>query len=265
MPDVAKSAVYVRDGKYLVPTVLSRGPWSAEAQHGGAPAALLAGLAEEAVADPGLALSRLTLELIRPVPIAPLQVSVSQGKGQSVRRVELTLSHEGSPVAKAVALCVRQQTLEDVGAGPVTPPPMPAPDVCSEPFRVAGMAQVTSFYETAMEIRMATGRIDQPGPASAWFRFARPLMEGLPLSGFMRAAAASDFGNGLSWILPVDAFTFMNTDLTVYLHRTPVTEWVGVDSVMTVEPHGIGLVRSSLYDEQGAIGVALQNLFVRAR
>lgn len=265
MPDTNESAVYLRDGDLLIPTALSRGPWSAEAQHGGAPAALLSGLAEQAVDDPELMLSRLTMELVRPVPVAPLSVAVSQGKGQSVRRVELTLSHDGKPVARALALFLRQAPLEGFEPEPVQPSPLPAPDQCRQPFRVPGMARVTSFYETAMEIRVAGGSIGEPGPASAWFRFDRPLLEGLPLSGFMRAAAASDFGNGLSWILPVEDYTFVNTDLTVYLHRNPVTEWVGVDSVMTVEQNGIGLVRSSLYDEQGAIGIAQQNLFVRAR
>jgi hypothetical protein len=35
-------ALFVVDGARFVPTVLCRGPWSADAQHGGPPAALLA-------------------------------------------------------------------------------------------------------------------------------------------------------------------------------------------------------------------------------
>lgn len=267
MPDMADSAVYVRSGDLYVPTTLSRGPWSAEAQHGGAPAALLAGLAEAEVGDPEMFLSRLTLELVRPVPIAPLAVETSMGRGNSVRRVELALSHDGVVVARATALFLRQQPLpllsmDRSGPGGI---PMPAPECCHLRFSVPGMPKVTSFYETAMDIRVAAGNVGKPGPASAWFRFARPLLDGLPLSGGMRAIAASDFGNGLSWMLPVEEYTFANTDLTVYLHRNPVSEWVGVDSKMTVEANGVGLVRSDLYDEQGAIGIAQQNLFVRAR
>jgi acyl-CoA thioesterase len=104
-----------------------------------------------------------------------------------------------------------------------------------------------------------------PGPAAAWFRLKYPVVAGETVSSAMRAVAASDFGNGLSWILPIEEYTFVNTDLTVYLNRHPRSEWVALDSRMTVEPNGIGLVRSDVYDEQGLIGVAQQNLFVRAR
>ncbi|WP_339806910.1 thioesterase family protein [uncultured Marinobacter sp.] len=266
MPDT-DSAVYVRSDDLYVPTALSRGPWSAEAQHGGAPAALLAGLAEAEVNDPDMFLSRLTMELVRPVPIAPLAVATTMGRGNSVRRVELALSHDGVVVARAIALFLRQQPLQLPTAGQAqsAPMPMPAPDTCHQRFSVPGMPRVTSFYETAMDIRVAGGNVGKPGPASAWFRFARPLLEGMPISGGMGAVAASDFGNGLSWMLPVEDYTFVNTDLTVYLHRNPVSEWVGVDSKMTVEANGVGLVRSDLYDEHGPVGIAQQNLFVRSR
>jgi len=35
-------AIFARDGALFVPSELARGPWSPQAQHGGAPAALLA-------------------------------------------------------------------------------------------------------------------------------------------------------------------------------------------------------------------------------
>ena len=45
------AAVFHRDGDLFVPTELARGPWSADAQHGGAPAALLARAIE--LVEPG--------------------------------------------------------------------------------------------------------------------------------------------------------------------------------------------------------------------
>ena len=41
-------AIFVREGDRFLPTDLARGPWSPEAQHGGAPAALLAYLVVQA-------------------------------------------------------------------------------------------------------------------------------------------------------------------------------------------------------------------------
>src|SRR5690606_29528007 len=47
-----------QDGTWL-PSALSSGPWDPRAQHGGAPSALFAHLAENALADPGWRLARL--------------------------------------------------------------------------------------------------------------------------------------------------------------------------------------------------------------
>lgn len=263
MSESPAESVFVREGEVFVPTELGRGPWSPDALHGGAPAALLAGYAEQLVDDEEMFLSRLTLELIRPVPMAPLKVEASMGKGRSVRRVELSLRNGDIVVARAVALFLRAEPLDiepRLGGHP-----LPGPDRCHEPFLVPGMEQVTSFHYTAMDIRVAHGQTVAPGPAAGWFRLQYPLVAGEQVSAAMRAVAASDFGNGLSWILPVQEFTFVNTDLTVYLHRPPRSEWVALDSKTIIEPNGIGLARSEVYDEQGRIGTAQQNLLVRPR
>ena len=90
-----------------------------------------------------------------------------------------------------------------------------------------------------------------------------PLVEGEETSPLCRVAAAADFGNGVSWVLNrSDGFSFINPDLTVYLHRYPVGEWVCLDAVTHVEPHGVGLAESLLFDEHGPIGRAAQSLLI---
>jgi hypothetical protein len=49
-----------------------------------------------------------------------------------------------------------------------------------------------------------------------------------------------------------------NTDLTVYLHRQPEGEWICLDASSDVDPRGVGVAYSRLYDEQGPIGHSLQ-------
>ena len=46
----------------------------------------------------------------------------------------------------------------------------------------------------------------------------------------MRVMAAADFGNGLSGVLDYFKYIYINPDLTVYLHRQPVGEWVCLDA-----------------------------------
>ena len=100
--------------------------------------------------------------------------------------------------------------------------------------------------------------------ALGW-RIRVPLVAGAANSPAMRAAAAADFGNGLSWVLPAERFNFANADLSLQLARQPVGEWVGLDAVTTIAPDGSGCAFSQLHDERGRFGFATQTLLVFAR
>ena len=116
-----------------------------------------------------------------------------------------------------------------------------------------------------MEIRFVDGTGFGLGPAHAWFRLARPLIDDEAASPLARAVAAADFGNGVSRIVDFDRYLFVNTDLTVHLHREPAGEWVLLDARTRLEPHGAGLAHSILSDEHGPLGLAAQSLFVAER
>ena len=68
------AALFEPDGQLLVPTALTVGPWDPGSQHGGAPSALLARAVEAEPAPGPVRLARLTVELLRPVPLTPLRV-----------------------------------------------------------------------------------------------------------------------------------------------------------------------------------------------
>ena len=78
------SAFFVPDGDRFVSTELTRGPWDPDAQHAGPPAALIARALERcpSPADPGAPwqIGRVTFEILRSVPIAPLTVSSAPGR-----------------------------------------------------------------------------------------------------------------------------------------------------------------------------------------
>jgi acyl-CoA thioesterase len=76
-------------------------------------------------------------------------------------------------------------------------------------------------------------------------------------------AAAADFGNGISWVLSrMDGYSFINPDLTIYLEREPVGEWICIDAESRLHDHGIGIAESALFDERGRIGRSVQSLLV---
>jgi hypothetical protein len=114
----------------------------------------------------------------------------------------------------------------------------------------------------AVELRYERGDWTKPGPGAVWFRLRQPIVAGEEPSPLQRVAAAADFGNGISAALERGAYLFINPDLTVYLHRSPVGEWVGLDAVTAVEAMGTGLAAATLHDERGVIGRSLQSLLV---
>jgi hypothetical protein len=254
--------IFRRDGELLVPSGHTRGPWDPSSQHGGAPAALLA----EAVHADGMHVARLAYEFLGPVPLEPLRVRTRIVRpGRRLQLVEAELSAGDTPVVRVQATRLRRADVR-LPAAPdaeAVPGGGPARGVSSPfPGEAAG---VEGFHRTAMEIRFVGGTGYGKGPALAWFRFARPLVGGEPTSPLALVAAAADFGNGVSRVLDFEEHLFVNTDLSIHLHREPVGEWVLLDARTRVEPHGTGLATSRLYDERGPIGVSAQSLFVAER
>lgn len=267
-PEQAPSAVFTQHGDYTWhPSALSRGPWDPQAQHGGAPCGLFVHVAEQSVGETGWQLGRITVELVRPVPVKPLRTEVAKQVSRATARMTIDLFEGTTLVARAHVLMLRTQSLSlpaDVpGWSQSRLAPMPAD--CSERLRIPGLPEGISFYGSAVETRNAQGDPSQPGGGAAWFRLAVPFVEGMSTSPAMRAVSAADFGNGLSWILPAKRYVFANADLSMHLHRQPVGEWIGLQSQTQADASGAGVTHSLLFDEQGSIGVAIQTLVLRER
>lgn len=267
-PDDSHPAVFTAQGADAwLPSALSRGPWDPRAQHGGAPCSLLAHVAERAAPGPGWQLARLTVELVKPVPVAPLTTRAQVQSSRATVRVGIDLLAGEVVVARAHALLLAKNPLALPTGLPGWPQQQlrPLPGECSERVRIPGLPDGVSFYGSAVESRVAEGDSAQPGPCSAWFRLAVPLVQGAANSPAMRAAAAADFGNGLSWVLPAERFLFTNADMSLNLFRAPEGEWIGLRSTTEAHGDGAGLAVSHLYDERGPVGIATQTLVLRER
>ena len=253
--------VFRREGDAFVPIGHARGPWDPGQLHGGAPGALIA----EAVQEEGYLVARLTLDFLGPVPLAPLTVSARTTKpGRSLQVAEAELAADGQIVVRARAVRLRRAHVELPQRPEEGPTPTPPQAGRLDPFPARG-GHDEGFHLTAMEIRFVDGTDFGLGPARVWFRLARPLIDDEAASPLARAVAAADFGNGISRIVDFDRYLFVNTDLTVHLHREPAGEWVMLDARTRLESHGAGLAHSILRDEQGPLGLAAQSLFVAER
>ena len=254
--------IFDLDGDVARPTALARGPWSQHAMHGGAPASLLARVLERHDPGPAMFVARLTVDLLRPVPLVPLDVVVRTTRpGKKVQWVEAALWAEGLEVVRAGAL--RLRTAEGLG---LPLPPAPSPELRtpaqSTPFEIQLASGASVGFWAAMDVRQAAGSWTESGPGAVWFRLRVPVVAGEVPSPLQRVAAAADFGNGVSTALRRGEYLFINADLSIHLHRHPVGEWIGLDATTRAEPVGVGLARSTLHDEQGPIGTSLQCLLV---
>jgi hypothetical protein len=260
----AEPAFFVPDGDRFVATAHTRGPWSAEHQHAGPPSALLARAVERAVADdPAFLLVRLTVELMAPVPIAAFEVATSVLRaGRKARRVDATLAADGRPVVRATGLAIRTGSLDlpRVALDPHTPP---APPERGAPFAFP-VFEAEVGYGAAVEARCVRGGRGQ-NPTAAWIRTRVALVAGESPSPWQRVMIAADSGNGVAVVLDPARHSFVNADLTVYLHRLPADEWVCLEAVTAPEPTGVGLATSRLFDRRGPIGWGHQALVVERR
>lgn len=249
------------DGRYVA-TELTRGPWDAHAQHAGPPAALLGRAMERCEPRPDSMMTRLVFDILRPVPIAPLEVRAAVLRpGRKVMLVGATLTAGGQEVMRATGWRMRTEPVAVDVTPPVDPPPGP---LDAEPFEGFPDAHGVG-YDTAMEWRFVAGGFTQLGPGTAWLRMRYPLVAGEDPSPLTRVLVAADSGNGVSGAVDFRRFLAVNTDLSVYLHRLPVGEWVCLDAVMTVEDNGVGLAASTVSDERSVIGRGLQTLFIAPR
>ena len=254
-------AVFRRDGDAFVPTGHARGPWDPGQLHGGAPGALIA----EAVQADGYLVARLTIDFLAPVPMAPLTVSARTTKpGRNLELAEAEMEAEGRTVLRARAVRLRRGHVQlPVDEGEASAP-APPPDHGRPGRFPLDEGHAEGFHRSAMDIRFVDGDYGI-GPARAWFRLQIPLVDDAPASPLARTVAAADFGNGVSRIVDFEDYLFVNTDLTVHLHREPASEWVLVDARTKLEAHGAGLAHSVLSDERGQLGLAAQSLFVASR
>ncbi|MGH2982124.1 MAG: thioesterase family protein [Solirubrobacterales bacterium] len=253
---------YELDGDRYLSTELTRGPWDPETQHAGPPAALLGREVERADDPDGFQIARITFEILRTVPIAPLRVEARVVRpGRRVQLLEGTLHDDEGAVMRATAWRLRTGPV-DLPELPATTPP-PGPQLAEEGDFVPTGQSVG--YHTAMEYRFLEGAFLEPGPAKVWMRMRQPLVGGEQPSALQRVLVAADSGNGVSATLDWRRFWFINVDLSVHLERLPDGEWVCLDAVTLPQANGVGVADTLLLDGKGRIGRALQTLLVRKR
>lgn len=227
------------------PTDIARGPWGHETLHGHVLGGLIAHVIEEEHGDPDFVPARFTVDMFRPPQFAPVVIKTSVARaGNRVKVIDASLEAGDVEIARGSALMLRRA--EDPPGSVWSPEPWDAPLPASLPETTGDRAPV-------WETRFISGLERSAERRSAWMREVRALVDGSELTPWVRSAMAADFTNPLA--NSGDAgLEFVNADYTLYLHRLPVGEWIGVQATSHHSADGVAVASCALYDEGGPIG-----------
>jgi hypothetical protein len=104
-------------------------------------------------------------------------------------------------------------------------------------------------------MRPISGMMGQFGQKRMWMADVRELVGGTPLTPFIRAAGSADLANPYS-NSGDRGLGYINSDVTLYLHRLPVDEWIGLEVVRHHATDGVAIGQCVMYDRKGAIGTS---------
>lgn len=261
---------------HYVPTASAASPWGPITLHGGAPTGLMAALMERQFAGADMQVVRLTVDLFRPVPMAPLAARTSIVRdGKRVKLLAVSLFHDDVEICRGSGLVLQKSDIKVPAHALVeATPPAAMLAALARPGRVGvgaddqrpdtgakppahGLHTLIGLKPVALDIGSGRG--------CAWVRLPVEVIAGTANSPLVTVAAVADFSNGFAQLHLSPQLGFINADLTINLHRLPAGDWIGIDARALAQPHGLAMVEAVLYDAAGAIGRVSQANLTMAR
>jgi hypothetical protein len=252
------------DGSWFTPTGHTRGPWDPDFCHAGPPTALIVRALERIV--PPQRLARINVELMRPIPIpmAGFRVQAEVRRpGRSVTFTEAEIFDDDHIYVRAYGMHMRQLADLDCSTAVVETPNLA--DAVAGSFPIDAAKHDLQAVGTSMEVRYdPAGSHGTGGPTTVWMRSIVPILDDEEPSPFQRICPLADSGSGISANDYLDKILFVNPDLSVSLHCDPIGEWFCSRAVSHWQPDGTGMADAELFDINGPVGRAVQNVLLAA-
>jgi len=239
----------------------TRSNWDPNIQHGSPPLALMTKLVEDATAGSGQRIGRLAMDILGPVPVAPLWARTwveRPGTRIALHAAELLAQRPDGgrrPVARLHAWLLATSDTADV-AGDRHPPLTEGAAVPVD----HGWLGAPGYLET---VDWRAQRSEPGADAVSWLTPRSAVVEGEEPTPLQRLAAVVDSANGIGAVLDPRRFVFMNTDTVVHLHRLPRGTDFAVRARASIGPDGIGVTTAEVYDRDGCVGSSAQTLLVQ--
>lgn len=245
----AQTPYFRRDESRFVPNPIARGGWGPSLS-GHVVGGLLGWAVERAVDDPDLQPARLTVDLPAPVALEPIEAHTTvHHDRRRLRLVEAVLTQRGTPVARGSALFLRRGAQPE---GQVWSPDLQLPPLPTEDGAQPTLFMRTYGWGTELQNRDPDWA-DTSGPKYTWLHETRSLIDGEPLSAFVRAAMAADITASLAnW--GTSGLQFINADYTLTLSRLPEGPHIGMAALTHYSHDGVATGSAVLADRKGPVG-----------
>jgi hypothetical protein len=237
------------------PTPACRGPWDPKSLHGRVVAGLLAFEIDRKHGDPAFHPARLTVDLYRLPDFSPVTVKTTAVReGGRIRVIDAEYICNGISMGRATCQLLRrtENSEGNIWSPPNWDAPMPEdvppPDTSRSPM--GGMWATRNITNHA-----GIGGDGPVGQKRMWMSEVRELVDDVPITPWMRAALAADFASPFA-NSGDKGLGYINTDITLYLHRLPRQEWIGFEVVNHQANEGIAVGECFLYDKEGPIGTS---------
>lgn len=252
-----------RAGRYYMPTQHAVGPWGNQTLNGRILGGLAARDLEEELGGGGFHGARFTVDLVRPASLDPIAIETcARHVGNRVRVGDAALT-QGSRLV-ALARAVFTAAAPDPGGVVWSPARQPTP-----------VPVFPAVAGASLDIAAYSGDSDQPGtdmaawgspvqPSFAWIRENRELVQGEPITPYVRAALAGDVTSPMTnW--GTAGLGFINVDYTVNLSRPARGDLIGLGAIEHLHADGVAIGTVTLYDAEGPMGTATTTAIANAQ
>lgn len=265
-------ALYVRDGDAFVGTELTQGGWDPDAANGGAALALLGHCLDDVPTLTPMAVSRLTADLVRPVPIGRrlhVEPTVLR-EGKKIQVVLLRLLAGDVEHVRLTALRTRAEAVDLDEPLVSTTDARPADGLTSpdEAFDVNALAaehgESLPGFLRAVDFRRAR-TLDRTG-FGCWVRLHAAVVAGEPRRPTALLACSIDFANLIGMDDHPVGVTMINPDVSAHVLRPPVDGWIAVTGDTRFEPSTArGVSTATLSDAHGVFALASTSQLIQRR
>ena len=256
---MTKEPFFARDGDRFIPNPISRGPWNPKSLHGRVVIGLLGREIERRHGSPDYMPARLTVDMYRLPDLSPVEVVTRVVRdGKRIKVIDADFISAGQSMARAT--CQLLLKTENSDGAVWSPPPWDAPG----PDAIAALPDDRQILGGMWTVRPISGAMGTAGPRRLWMSEVRDLVEGEPWTPFARVAVGCDFASPFA-NAGDQGLQYINSDVTLYLHRPPVTNWVGYEVVNHHATDGVAIGECLVHDEQGPIGSATVTALAQAR